>query len=1418
MVNVARKQGHIFVCADGCCCGHTERGTPAVPRELYHSEWERRRLRNKVHLTIGGCLGPCPLANVVLLLFDGRHTWFHSINNARQVLDLYDYIERMLEADAYLPPPPSLADFHFTSFTWDGHEEAIVPQRSSATDVERSGFLVLTQADTDLLAFAAASQRLPADFPPVRVVNPSYLKSDADVQSFLSQELPRTEVVVLRLIGGRSSFPRGVDRIVAEAEIEGFWVICLPGTDALDPELTALSNVGVPVAHELFAYLQFGGGANYANGLRFLSDYLLTTGFGFDLPAPLPRFGVYHPDFEDLTTADWHSRRDVKRPGVGLLFYRSHFLSGNLDFVDAFVRAGNEAGVDVLPAYAYSLKETGESGYPAALEQFVLDGNPAVDVIVSTMSFALGGVSPDDPTLSEWTADVLRQLDVPVIQAVTASSARDQWDGSLRGLSPLDTAMNVAIPEFDGRIISVPVSFKESMGEASGPTVVRYVPDEERITRALGLASRLAALQHKRNSEKRIAFILTNQAARASRIGNAVGLDAPASLVRLFTAMREQGYRIEGAPESGDELIHALIARCSYDTEFLTDAQLADAVAHVPSARYAHWFEDLRAQNRSEITERWGPPPGEAYVHNDAIALAGLEFGNVAVFLQPPRGYGMDPNAIYHLPDLPPTHNYHALYRWLRDADGWNADAIIHAGKHGTLEWLPGKAVGPGPSCYPDAFLADIPLIYPFIVNNPGEGAQAKRRSHAVIVDHMTPPMTSAGLYGDLAEMAQLVDEYYQVELLDPGKVPLLQRQIWDVLQRANLGDDLSLLLNRNSADHTHEWDPTLTDEGAPGSMAEMRGKDFAHLLQEIDGYLCELAGAEIRDGLHTLGAVPGGDQLVSLLFQLVRLPNLNVPALPDAVAQALGIDLAQLREEPGATQQASDPLAGLPERLARASSLIEQTDQYCINLLNDLAARGFDSREIDSAIDRVLPPQHLDSPEICTVLQFICDELITALRRNTDEIANVLAALDGRYIPAGPSGAPTRGMAHVLPTGRNFYSLDPRSIPSVAAQQVGEQLATELLRRHMQDEGSYPQCIGISIWGTSAMRTQGEDISEVFALLGVRPKWQAENRRLIGVEAIPLDELGRPRIDVVCRISGFFRDAFPHLIALLDEAVQLVAGLDEPAERNFVRARSLAEQERLQSSGVGGSEAARRSRYRVFGCKPGSYGAGILPLIDERNWRDDSDFAEAYVNWGGYAYTADDYGVDARADFRGQLETVAVAVKNQDNREHDIFDSDDYLQYHGGMIATIRALKGRTPQRYFGDSSDPRRPRVRDLREEALRVFRSRVVNPKWLESIRRHGYKGGLELAATVDYLFGYDATAGVVEDWMYADLAKAYVLNQAQREFLNASNPWALHDIGERLLEAAERGMWQRPNPDLIDQIRGVYLEADAVLEGA
>ena len=783
------------------------------------------------------------------------------------------------------------------------------------------------------------------------------------------------------------------------------------------------------------------------------------------------------------------------------------------------------------------------------------------------------------------------------------------------------------------------------------------------------------------------------------------------------------------------------------------------------------------------------------------------------VGLQPPRGFGENPIAIYHSPDMAPTHHYIAYYRWVRDVFG--ADAILHLGKHGTLEWLPGKGIGLSPSCYPEVALDDVPLFYPFIINDPGEGSQAKRRAHATIVDHLIPAMTTADSYGDIARIEQLMDEHYQCQTLDPSKLPLLETQIWEVVQQAELHRDLGI---------------------------ESQPEDFGEFILEIDGYLCELKDAQIKDGLHILGDVPEGEQLIGLLCALTRLDISGIPSLRRSVAEALGLDYAELIDDLGeplsesgfsrlkdfqdrirSSCESSNPENPDSDIIRTNGDVLERIELLCRQLYREMLERGFNATDAAPVVSNVLgaPDRQTQS-----VLEYVAETIYPALMRTPDEIGNLLRGMEGKYVPPGPSGAPTRGMANILPTGRNFYSVDPKTIPSPAAWETGKQLAQSLLDKYLEEEGAYPEMVGLVVWGTSAMRTHGDDIAQILHLLGVRPKWQAESRRVLGIEAIPLwPSLGRPRIDVTVRISGFFRDAFPNLINLLAQAVELAASLDESAEDNYV-VKHLGEdlsrpEERPHPDPLPGGEGThgeRRSQslYRIFGSKPGTYGAGILPVLDERNWETVQDLAEVYTAWGGYAYTQEEHGVHARDQFRQRFSQIVVAAKNQDTREHDIFDSDDYMQYHGGMIATVRALTGRSPRQFFGDSADPTRARNRDLQDEARRVFRSRVVNPKWIDSMKRHGYKGAFELAATVDYMFGYDATAQVIEDWMYEDVTESYVFDPDTQRFFQQSNPWALKGVVERLLEAIERGLWENPPPEMRERLQQMYLDLEADLE--
>jgi cobaltochelatase CobN len=769
------------------------------------------------------------------------------------------------------------------------------------------------------------------------------------------------------------------------------------------------------------------------------------------------------------------------------------------------------------------------------------------------------------------------------------------------------------------------------------------------------------------------------------------------------------------------------------------------------------WFATLPAELTEGVEKHWGPPPGDLFVDRTTdpdgeIVIAAMQEDNVVLMVQPPRGFGENPVAIYHDPDLPPSHHYLAAYHWLDS--GFRADAIVHLGKHGNLEWLPGKTLGMSAACGSDAALGSLPLIYPFLVNDPGEGTQAKRRAHATLVDHLIPPMARAESYGDIARLEQLLDEHANIAALDPNKLPAIRQQIWTLMRAAEMDHDLGL--------------------------AERPEDDsFDDMLLHVDGWLCEIKDVQIRDGLHILGQAPADEPELDLVLAILRARQLfggeqTVPGL----RQALGL-----------AEDGTDERGAVDDAEIRARAL-----------LAELQMTGWDA----AAVERLT-----DDRDVAAILRFACTEVVPRLAGTAGEIDQILRALDGRFIAAGPSGSPLRGLVNVLPTGRNFYSVDPKAVPSRLAWETGSAMAESLLARYLADHGGWPRSVGLSVWGTSAMRTSGDDIAEVLALLGVRPVWDDASRRVIDLETIALTELDRPRIDVTVRISGFFRDAFPHVVTMLDDAVALVANLDEPADQNYVRAHTDAD--------IAEHGDRRRATTRVFGSKPGTYGAGLLQLIDSRNWRDDADLAEVYTAWGGFAYGRGLDGAPAADDMSRQYRRIAVAAKNTDTREHDIADSDDYFQYHGGMVATVRALTGKAPAAYIGDNTRPDAVRTRTLSEETTRVFRARVVNPRWMTAMRRHGYKGAFEMAATVDYLFGYDATAGVMADWMYERLTEAYVLDDENRKFMAESNPWALHGMAERLLEAADRGMWAQPEADTLNGLRQVLLETEGDLEG-
>ncbi|MEU0237762.1 cobaltochelatase subunit CobN [Nocardiopsis sp. NPDC006198] len=1186
---------------------------------------------------------------------------------------------------------------------------------------------LLSTSDTDLLSARASGAAY-------LWANPSRA-SDAE----LTAAVGRADLVVVRLLGSSHDLWPGL----AAVRERGTPLVVLSGEQQPSAELMEHSTVPIGVATEAHRYLAEGGPANLGRLHAFLSDTVLLTGEGFEPPSALPPWGF----------AERELPHGQGLPEVGILYYRAHEAGGNTAFAHALADAVDATGRAVgVPVFAGSLRSAPDDLYEA------LGGFDALVVTV----LAAGGSVPASASAGgddeAWDVERMAALDVPVLQGLCLTSSRADWEGSDDGVTPLDSATQIAIPEFDGRIITVPFSFKEIDSDG----LPRYVADPERCTRLAGTAVAHARLRHVPPAEKRIAVVLSAYPTKHARIGNAVGLDTPRSLVRLLRCLRREGYDL-GAPdalpgldlpdetEAGDALIHALIAAGGQDEDWLTSVQLTEAHVRITPEQYAAWTRDLDPALKEAMTEAWGAAPGKLYVNEQGeLVLAALRAGNVVVLVQPPRGFGENPIAIYHDPDLAPSHHYLAAYRWLEH--GFGAHAVVHLGKHGSLEWLPGKNAALSAGCATDAALGDLPLVYPFLVNDPGEGAQAKRRAHATVVDHLIPPMARAESYGDIARLEQLLDEHANIAAMDPAKLPAVRGEIWALMRAAEMHRDLGL-------------DERPDDE------------EFDDFLLHVDGWLCEIKDTQIRDGLHVLGAAPEGTARVNLVLSVLRAAQ---------VWGGVGGAVPGLRAALGLKEDAPTQEVDAVEALARG-------------LVERMEAAGWDPAAAQNLHD---------DPGVRRVLEFAAEQVVPRLARTTDEIDHVLHALNGGFVPAGPSGSPLRGLVNVLPTGRNFYTVDPRAVPSRLAWQTGQAMAESLLRRHLDETGAYPESVGLSVWGTSAMRTSGDDIAEVLALLGVRPEWDEASRRVGRLHVVPLEELGRPRIDVTVRISGFFRDAFPHVVAMLDDAVGLVAGLDEPDEQNYVRAHTNAD---LAEHGD-----RRRATTRIFGSAPGSYGAGILQVVESGNWRDDRDLAEVYTAWGGFAYGRDLAGVPAADDMRTNYRRIKVAAKNIDSAEHDIADSDDYFQYHGGMIATVRALSGADPKAYVGDSTSPDAVRTRPLADETARVFRARVVNPRWIAAMRRHGYKGAFELAATVDYLFGFDATAGVVHDWMYEKLAAEYVLDAETQEFLRRSNPWALHGIVERLHEAARRGLWAEPDPATLEALTEVYLEVEGDLE--
>jgi cobaltochelatase CobN len=1166
-------------------------------------------------------------------------------------------------------------------------ETRSLDETAEAVDLGQSSadIVLLSFTDSDLAAFAGAYARMAEPRPSLRLANLAALKHPYSVDLYLEKVCAGARFVLVRLLGGMDYWRYGVEQLAALARSRGIALALVPGDRFDDIRLAEASTLDSDALRRLWSYFDAGGPDNMAACLGFVAG-------GEARPArDVAAFGLYEP--RDLAGSlrvegaegaaapasppppSWEragvgARRraapfvapevpDAGRPptpalpheaggdrsggfplpvphgegpGVGssaplalVVFYRSIYLADDLAPIDSLASAFAARGFAVTSAYVTSLKDPDARAPLGALiarEKF--------DVVVNATAFSARG---DDG------GGVLDEADAPVLQVALAAASVEAWAASARGLSPADLAMNVALPEIDGRILTRAISFKQALPRDDLLQFARLVhaPRADRVGFVADIASAWARLRRTPRFERRLACVLSDYPAKGGRAGYAVGLDTPASVVSIIDAMRRAGYDVGEPVEAG-----ALIAQLSRGPETPV-LRLAD---------YVERFAQLPEPFRRSVSDAWGKPEADAAARDGAFVFRVLRLGKLIVAVQPDRGRVDARKGEYHDLALPPRHAYVAFYIWLREIE--RIHALIHLGAHGTLEWLPGKAVALSRDCAVEATLGPVPVIYPFIVSNPGEAAQAKRRIGAVTIGHLSPPLIEAGAHGAAQELEALFDEFSQAQALDPRRAKIIAGLI---LERA---DAAGLL-----------------------SECDAEGADPEAALRKLDGWLCELKDMRIGDGMHVFGVDPTGDAPVV-----------------DAGAGRVSLD-----------------------------------------------AEAFGGEERGRR-----PPLH---GEGC----------------GPAEIAGLLAALDGRFVPPGPSGAPSRGRLDVLPTGRNLFAIDPRAVPTRNAWEIGRRAAEEVVARHAQDHGDWPRRIVLDLWGSASMRTGGEEIAQAFAFIGARPKWDNASSRVNAFEILPLAMLGRPRVDVTLRISGLFRDVFPTQIALLDAAFRAVAALDESEAENPMRGEPAS---------------------RIFGAAPGAYGAGLGGALANGDWETRDDLGRAYLAATSHAYDGEGEARAAGAEFAGKVARADALVHVQDTAGQDVLDSDAFAEHEGGFAAAAASL-GASPEVYHVDTTRPDRAIARPLRREIARVLRARATNPRWIAGQMRHGHRGAAEIAETLDNLFAYAALTDAVTSGHFDLYFDATLGDDAVRGFLAAANPLAARGMAAKFDEALRRGFW-------------------------
>ncbi len=1162
------------------------------------------------------------------------------------------------------------------------------------------------------------------------------------------------------------------------------------------------ATVDLSVCAKAYTYLAEGGKENYRRLLDLLA-HQVDPQIPVQDPVPMPWQGILHPPDQNVYESVEEYRKAhpaLHSQTVGILFSRHSFTNTDASLERSLIEALEARGLDVLPVFSHGTpeKETGALGPIETARRFFMgpDGKAGIDALVNLQFFFLGREARGDVSetgVAAQSVDFFKELNVPVFKPVISySKSVAEWEEDPQGLT-MDVTFGIAMPEFEGNIEPIIMACSRKLtDEKTGAAFEVRELISDRVERIAERIARFVRLAKKPVSERKVVFVFHKNecAGLEASVGGAAGLDSGESVVRIMRRMQEAGYRVEGIPGSGEDLMQTILSKKAIaEFRWTTVDEIISKGGHLAlleSEVYQRWFDALPQKARNDIVAGWGEPPGKtmngvppSMIYKGKLVITGLNFGNVNVIMQPKRGCAgarCDGQVckILHDPDIPPPHQYIATYMYMDKVFG--ADIIIHVGTHGNLEWLPGKGAGLSSACWPDIATGVVPHLYIYNADNPAEGVVAKRRSYAVLVDHLQAVMSTADTYGEIEDLEELLEEYYRAEALDPARAHHLEHLIREAMDKSNL----------------------------TGEVEAKNPASFKEVVECCHEIISRVKNSQTRIGMHVFGEIPDSTGRAETINTILRFDSNNELNTRRLIFDLWGEDLDAALDSP----------AGRGKSGKTYGDLLFAADQQAVELISRLIQGVSADRLFDELAPNCCEPARTKE----RFARFV-DLAIAIDRRLTEsrEIDSLLNAMNGGHVAAGPSGYLSRGRYDILPTGRNFYNVDPTRIPTRAAYRVGVRLAEALLERYQRDEGRFPESVGMVWLASDIMRADGEQIGQILHLIGARPKWKA-NGQVDGIEILSPAKLGRPRIDLNIRVSGITRDCFPDSVKYVDQAICAVAMLEEEPEKNFVR-KHILEQAREQNANISDAETFRRLSFRIFCAQPGVYRAGVNLAVYASAWKTEADLSDVYLYWNGYAYGggAGDatYGVQAHGELVENLRRVEVTFDKHISDEGDFLSCCGYFSNYGGMTTAAKTLSGKKPRNYYGDTRDPARVGVTDFADEMRRVVRAKLLNPKYIKGMKEHGYKGAGDLSKRIGRVYGFAATTGEVDGWIFDEITETFVLDQEIRQWFQKVNPWALEEIGRRLLEAASRGIWQ-PDDELLERLKEAYLEVEGSIE--